>query len=174
MKIVINTLLIASVYSSLAIGHTVTVKNNQPIYDGAFDVSNEDFTSGIFGDDTGNGTIAIWTYNGNMLDTLSGMSRYSDELERGADLLEASEAEDVACPLNSDRTDNKAYLVVVESKIKSHNNSSGKTWYGNADIISGSDWNNNGKIDIFENLDGYLMSVSYPWSASETCFIKYR
>lgn len=157
-----NLLLISTLLSSIStVNAATTVVDNMPIYEGAFDVSQKSYNDGLNYDYSGSGSTEMWSNSGDVRAFLNAYQTYSDEMERMFEWEEFKAAKRVACPLNQDLTDNKAYMVVKDTRINIKDANTGRiSFYQMADIIAGSDWNNNGKLDVFENADGYRMFVT--------------
>lgn len=111
-------------------------------YDLGLDFNTSPFTSGFdFG-------VHV---SDNFYQFMQGMERYAEEMEEWINFIEFREDEERAEQLNSDLTDNTAYAIIYEAEIAVEYD--GKVrWYQHGDIISGTDWNNDGKIDVLNIL----------------------
>ena len=88
---------------------------------------------------------------------MQGMSKYAEEMEEGALYAEFIEGYYDALDRNADYTDNKAYAVISYYTLDLEGPNGEKEVYWHGDVISGNDWNNNGKIDLLEE----LTTISY-------------
>ncbi len=88
------------------------------------------------------------------------MSRFSEEYEHWADAGEWQQDWIYTKYLNNNLSDNIAYAILARVEIRLEVNGV-ITTERDGDIIHGSDWNNNGKIDSLENLNviSYQQSV---------------
>lgn len=129
-----------------------------------FDVTEAEFNSGIsfesfIGDYVNDrdgrliGTIASIPGTSQMLSMYQGMTRYAEEMTDWYDYMEYMQELEEADRLNADRTDNYAYELLSNSRIYVDTTGDGvvNKRYRHEDIISGSDWNNNGIIDVFDH-----------------------
>lgn len=84
---------------------------------------------------------------------VSGLTAFAAENEAWADYIEYWEDVDRAESLNQNLTDDKAYAFVYQVAFNMDEDGDGQVniAYRDGDIIKGSDWNNNGLIDCFEN-----------------------
>lgn len=88
---------------------------------------------------------------------LQGMERYAEEMSDWSDAVELQQDYLYVKSLNADLTDNTAYAILVGSTFKIDTNGDGTAnkRYRPGDYFSGSDWDNDGKIDILEH-QGYF------------------
>jgi hypothetical protein len=106
---------------------------------------------------------------------LSYVDIYQDELERDVLHQEVSRAERVACPMNEDRTDNKAYMVVTFTDLSFRlPNQTRYSHFYNGDVVGGTDWNNNGEIDVLENISELSLHVQFGQRYPSVCNITLR
>ena len=90
--------------------------------------------------------------SGNALSLIQGMERYAEEYSDWADAMEWLQDYQYVEGINADRTNNLAYAIIARHsrvRIQLEGEVTTRT-YREGDIISGSDWNNNGKIDSIE------------------------
>ena len=85
---------------------------------------------------------------------MQGMERYAEEMEEWIEYMEFREDQQYAQNMNSDLNDSVAYAVVERMEFKVEYD--GKIrWYRHGDVIRVTDWDNNGKIDVFD-INSYL------------------
>lgn len=131
---------------------------------GPFDVTEAQFKAGItfesfIGDYVNDrdgrlaGTIASIPGTSQLLSMYQGMTRYAEEMTDWYDYMEYMQELEEANRLNSDRTDNYAYELLKNTRIYVDTTGDGvlNKRYRHEDIISGSDWDNNGIIDVFDH-----------------------
>jgi len=129
-----------------------------------FDVSEAQFNAGIgfesfIGDYVNDrdgrlaGTIASIPGSNQLLSMYQGMERYAEEMTDWYDYMEYMQELEEATRLNADRTDNYAYELLSNTRIYLDTTGDGvlNKRYRHEDIISGSDWDNNGIIDVFDH-----------------------
>lgn len=90
---------------------------------------------------------------------IKGVESYSEEMDDWEFFRELQENYDYAEQLNLNTTDNVAYAVVWEIDFKIEVDGRSHRFYS-GQMISGSDWDNNGKLDVLEGHPGISHSVS--------------
>ncbi|MBV2129666.1 hypothetical protein [Arsukibacterium indicum] len=133
---------------------TVIFAVSAPVFSSAFDITYVAYQSGISSRGNGAGSAYVFTNNGDSEFHIDGYSVYVDELIEYYELLEhRSLVEYVNSTYNTSLTDNKAYAAVYRLQIDVDTDLDGQAdeHYWHSDIISGSDWDNNGLIDVLEN-----------------------
>ncbi|MCQ8880853.1 hypothetical protein NQS96_03410 [Pseudoalteromonas shioyasakiensis] len=178
MKIFKSILLSSAILSAQAFAQTNSyIKNGVYIFPDAFNTSETEFYSGFPYEVTRTGSLAIWGFGeySDMRAFLNYYEVYMEELERDVMYQEIQKASRVACPMNEDRTDNKAYMVVEYTDLNFRNpNETGYTRFYSGDVVGGSDWNNNGKIDVLENISELRLSVKFGMKYPSICRITLR
>jgi len=170
MKKVLLPLLLASTYSMSAFADCGNFNSEYSWCKGIpFDVTQAQYNSGISYHSSNlnsdYGTISAYEgMTSSSISMLQMLEKYAAEMEQGAEYAEFLDALYRAEDFNSDKTDNKAYAVVqgVNMSITGANGVR-EVYWGN-DIIIGNDWDNNGRIDLFENMPGFVHrdEVIYP------------
>ncbi len=139
--------------------------------DNPFDVSQATYNSGLhlqsFTNDiikTADGRMAavISSIPGNsqLLSMFTGMARFAEENDDWFEAMEYQATVGEAIDNNADRTDNVAWAVIRYSEItvvvpEKDGVAGYSKKYRHEDLISGSDWDNNGKIDVIEDWGRY-------------------
>lgn len=97
-----------------------------------------------------------------LLAMIQGMARYAEEYEQWADAGEWYQDYLYADWKNQNRTDNQAWAITVpDVRITFSHDGGGPVTLRGGDVIHGSDWNNNGKIDTLESVPGIIYNASY-------------
>ena len=119
-----------------------------------FDITEAEYISGIsVSFSQGSNSIAIFTQMGNAGYQMNARDRYVREMEEWIEYQEYADDYDYILAQNSDYNDNLAFAIVKNTVFGVDRNSDGVTdkWYYHSDFVQGSDWDNNGKIDLLEN-----------------------
>ena len=135
------------------------VVNNRCLPTGPFDVSFYEYNQGIESvltyDDHGNfrGVEVRSLILGSSYAFIDGLQRYAEEMTEWYEHLERQDDEDYVDIQNLVTNDEYAFAMVygVAFAIDADNDGTPDEWFQDGDIISGSDWDNNGLIDVFEN-----------------------
>lgn len=170
MKKVLLPLLLASTYSMSAFADCGSFNSEYSWCKGVpFDVTKAQYNTGIdyhsSNIDSDYGTITAYSgMTSSSISMLHMLEKYAAEMEHGAEYDEFMDALDKAEYFNSDKTDNKAFAVVKAVNMSITGANGVKEVYWPNDIIIGNDWDNNGRIDLFENMPGmrHRDEVIYP------------
>lgn len=131
----------------------ITLTISLPVLSSAFVITNTEFQGGVSAAGNGAGSAYVFTGAGDARFHMDGYSAYIDELIEYYELVEyREEVAYVNSTLNNSLTDNMAYAVMYRFAMEIDTNDDGQTdeMYLPWDTISGSDWDNNGLIDVLE------------------------
>ena len=107
------------------------------------------------------GNLGVESFaSSHVLQFMKGMERYAEEMDAWYSATEWYQDMLYTQSKNADLTDNIAYAILDrDSKIKIDLNFSGnKSSYRPGQIISGSDWDNDGQIDMLQDAQGISFS----------------
>jgi hypothetical protein len=116
-------------------------------------ITNAEFDAGLNHASTA-GTPGSWYVDGASPHfVVSGMSAYVADMGAWQDYLDYLDDLDYVESISQNLTDDKAYAMVYQVKFEIDVDGDGQKdhWRLDGDIISGSDWDNNGLIDCIEN-----------------------
>jgi hypothetical protein len=88
---------------------------------------------------------------------MQGMERYAEEMEEWYEYMEYQNELAYARQKNANRSDNVAYAVIdAQEFYYDRLDGSSSHWYRRGDMISGSDWDNDGYIDVLKGVKGSM------------------
>lgn len=130
------------------------------VHDGPFDVTQAQYNSGFshqsftneyngFSSSRLRAVVSNVPGSSQILAMLDGMSRYAEEMSDWEEYVEYGNDVEYYKVKNADLTDNRAYAVLLHTEITVIKDNKPYT-YRHGDDISGSDWDNNGQIDVLE------------------------
>lgn len=122
---------------------------------GLFDIAHDEFVAGKVCVEGSNSVDITVATVGLVQAYITDMEAYSRELDEQAEAMEWFDMWQNALVLNEDRTDGVAYAAIRGSMGSGFNfeDDTGRSrWLSNGDLISGSDWDNDGYIDILKDV----------------------
>lgn len=140
-------------FATLFLSSTFVAADTSP-----FDVTYAQYISGITHQDglsNPYGSIDSKAYiSSNLYAYMQSMERYAEEMEEGVLAMEYYEGLGRATELNADLTDYRAYAVIGYFDLDFSTQEGFYDVFYHGDVISGSDWNNDGYIDLFVGAKG--------------------